>query len=154
MLVLTRQGVPVADRNKYASADGVFRGAYILSKEKGNTPDIIFIGTGSEVSLALETQKKLSETGISARVVSMPCWELFREQDETYKNKVLPADVKKIAVEAGASFGWKEWIGDNGSVLSVNKFGSSATYQDNFKHYGFTVENLMKKVKEVLENKK
>ncbi len=153
MLVLTRQGVPVVDRSKYASANGVFKGAYIISKERGNTPDIILISTGSEVSLALETQERLWESDVDSRVVSMPCQEIFREQEESYQNQILPKGIKRIAVEAGASLGWKEWVGESGSVLSVEKFGSSATYQDNFKHYGFTVSNLTKMVRAVLENK-
>lgn len=155
MMVLTRQNVPVADRKKYASAEGVTKGAYILSKEKGETPDAILIGTGSEVSLALEAQEKLRDMNIDTRVVSMPCWELFQEQDETYINKVLPPRVKsRIAVEAGAGLGWKEWVGDLGSVVSVERFGSSAPYQENFKHYGFTPENVVEQVKETIQKNK
>ncbi len=154
MMVLTRQNVPIADRSKYASAKGVIKGAYILSKEKGDTPDAILIGTGSEVSLALEAQEKLRDMNIDARVVSMPCWELFKEQDEKYINEVLPPKVKaRTAVEAGAALGWKEWIGDSGTVVSVERFGSSAPYQDNFKHYGFTVENVVEHVKKINKTK-
>ncbi|HKK67404.1 MAG TPA: transketolase [Bacteroidales bacterium] len=155
MMVLTRQNVPVVDRSKYASAEGVLKGAYILSKEKGATPDAVLIGTGSEVSLALEAQEKLNEMNIDTRVVSMPCWELFREQDEAYRNKVLPPKVKaRTAVEAGAKLGWKEWVGDSGTVVGVEQFGSSADYQDNFKHYGFTVENIVDHVNESINNSK
>lgn len=155
MIVLTRQGVPIADRSKHASAKGVNKGAYILSKEKGDSPDAILIGTGSEVSLALETQEKLSNMSIDARVVSMPCWELFREQDEEYKNEVLPPNIKaRTAVEAGAALGWKEWIGDHGTVVSVERFGSSANYKDNFKHYGFTVDNVIENIKKTIEKNK
>ena len=155
MLVLTRQNVPIADRSKYASAKGVLKGAYILSKEDGDTPDAILIGTGSEVSLALEAQEKLCDMNIDARVVSMPCWELFKEQDEAYINEVLPKNVKaRTAVEAGASLGWKEWVGDNGTVVSVERFGSSAPYQDNFKHYGFTVDNVVEHVQKSIEQTK
>lgn len=155
MMVLTRQNVPIADRSKYASSDGVQKGAYILSKEKGDTPDAILLGTGSEVSLALEAQEKLRNTNIDARVVSMPCWELFREQDENYKNEVLPRKVKvRTAVEAGAALGWKEWVGDSGTVVSVDRFGSSAPYQENFTHYGFTVENVVEHVKKSIDRSK
>ena len=155
MMVLTRQNVPIADRNKYASAEGVTKGAYVLSKEKGDTPDAILLGTGSEVSLALEAQEKLRDMNIDARVVSMPCWELFKEQDETYINEVLPPKVKaRTAVEAGASLGWKEWVGDNGTVVSLERFGSSAPYQDNFNHYGFTVDNVVEHVKKSIEKSK
>ncbi len=147
MMVLTRQKVPVLDREKYAPAEGVLRGAYVISKEKGHQPDVILIATGSEVSLALDTQDKLHDMDIDARVVSMPCWELFREQDDDYKNSVLPQHVhERVAVEAGASLGWREWVGDRGVVLSVDRFGASAPYEDNFEHYGFTVENLVNKV--------
>jgi len=155
MLVLTRQNVPIADRSKYASAKGVLKGAYILSKEEGDTPDAILMGTGSEVSLALEAKEKLRDMNIDARVVSMPCWELFKEQDEAYINEVLPKNVKaRTAVEAGASLGWKEWVGDNGTVVSVERFGSSAPYQDNFKHYGFTVDNVVEHVQKSIEQTK
>ncbi|GET23315.1 transketolase [Prolixibacter denitrificans] len=148
MMVLTRQNVPVADRSKYASADGVLKGAYVLSKEKGDAPDAILMGTGSEVSIALEAQEKLRDMNVDARVVSMPCWELFREQDENYRNEVLPQKVKaRTAVEAGAALGWKEWVGDDGTVVSVDRFGSSAPYQENFAHYGFTVDNVVEHLK-------
>ncbi len=155
MMVLTRQNVPVADRNKYASAKGVLKGAYVISKEKGETPDAILIGTGSEVALALEAQEKLRDMNIDTRVVSMPCWELFKEQDEAYRNEVLPPQIKaRTAVEAGASLGWKEWIGDSGTMVSVERFGSSASYQENFKHYGFTVDNVIDHVKKAIKRSK
>ncbi len=148
MMVLTRQKLPVLDRNNYASAEGVLKGAYVISKEKGDKPDVILIATGSEVSLALDGQKKLNEMDIDARVVSMPCWELFRDQDEAYRNEVLPPDVhERIAIEAGASLGWREWVGDRGTFITVERFGASANYEDNFEHYGFTVDNLVGKVR-------
>ena len=152
MLILTRQNVPVANRKLYAPADGVKHGAYIISKEKANTPDAIIIGSGSEVSIALDAQKELQKINIDSRVVSMPCWELFRKQDEDYKNQVLPEKVRaRTAIESGASFGWKEWVGDKGTVVSVESFGSSAPYQENFKHYGITVDNLVKQVNESIK---
>ena len=147
MMILTRQNVPVLDREKYAGAEGLLKGAYVISKEQGSKPDIILIATGSEVSLALAAQEKLNERDIDARVVSMPCWELFRAQDNAYKDSVLLPDVRRrLAVEAGASLGWKEWVGDLGIVLSVDRFGASANYKDNFEHYGFTVDNLVELV--------
>lgn len=149
MMVLTRQSLPVLDRQKYAGAEGVRKGAYVISKEQGSKPDVILIATGSEVSLALESQEKLNNMDIDTRVVSMPCWKLFREQDQEYRDSVLPPDVhKRVAVEAASSLGWKEWVGDRGVVLSVDKFGASAPYKDNFEHYGFTVDNLVKLVQE------
>ncbi len=155
MMVLTRQNVPIVDRSKYASAQGVMKGAYILSNEKGDTPDAVLMATGSEVSLALEVQEKMRDMNIDSRVVSMPCWELFKEQDEAYRNEVFPPNVKaRTAVEAGASLGWKEWVGDRGTVVSVERFGSSAPYQENFKHYGFTVDNVIDHVKRSIEQSK
>ncbi|HYW94603.1 MAG TPA: transketolase [Bacteroidales bacterium] len=152
MMVLSRQGIPVFDRQKYAGAEGVRKGAYVISKEQGRKPDVILIATGSEVSLALDTQEKLNERDIDARVVSMPCWELFREQDQEYRDTVLPPDVhERVAVEAASSLGWKEWVGDRGTILSVHKFGASAPYKDNFEHYGFTVDNLVKLVQKSLK---
>ena len=152
IMALTRQNVPVIDRSKYASAEGVLKGGYILSGEKGDTPDAILIGTGSEVSLALETQEKLRDMDIDVRVVSLPCWELFSQQDETYINEVLPPNVKaRTAVEAGASLGWEKWVGDKGTVVSVERFGASANYQDNFLHYGFTVDNVITQVKKSIK---
>lgn len=151
MMILTRQKVPVLDRNKYASAAGLKKGAYILSSEKGDMPETILLATGSEVSVALEAQEKLWKEDIDVRVVSMPCWELFREQSEEYMNEVLPRNVKsKVAIEAAASLGWKEWVGDEGEVISVERFGASADYQDNFQHYGITADNLVSKIKKQL----
>ena len=152
MLVLTRQNLPVLDRQKYASAEGVMKGGYVISPEQGSKPDMILIATGSEVSLAIETQEKLDKMHIDARVVSLPCWELFREQKQSYRDSVLPPGVKnRVAVEAAASFGWEEWIGEKGTVLSVDKFGASATYKDNFKHYGFTANNLVEHIQKSIK---
>jgi transketolase len=94
----------------------------------------------------------LTKYDIDARVVSMPCWELFRKQPESYRHEVLPPEVNsRLAIEAGSSFGWKEWIGDKGQMISVERFGSSATYKDNFKHYGFTVENVVEKARKTIQ---
>jgi transketolase len=151
MLVLTRQKLPVFDGRKVESPEGVMKGAYIISKEKGDNPDIILMGSGSEVSLLLESQDKLAEENIDARVVSMASWELFKKQEENYRNKVLPPKItKRLAVETGASFGWCEWVGNEGGVIGVDKFGASAPYKDIFEHYGFTVENVVKRSKELL----
>ncbi|MEN6386070.1 MAG: transketolase C-terminal domain-containing protein, partial [Phycisphaerales bacterium] len=152
MLVLSRQNLPIFDRTNLTSADGVLKGAYILSKEKGTAkPQIILIASGSEVQLILEAQNQLAQQGIDARVVSMPCWELFMQQSQKYRNEVLPPRIKKrIAVEAGSSFGWCQWVEGKENVISVNKFGASAPAKEIFKHYGFTVENIIKKAKEIL----
>ncbi len=151
ILVLTRQKLPIFDRNKTAGAEGVFKGAYILSREKGKSPDIILIASGSEVQLIIEAQTKLISEGIDARVVSMPSWELFKAQAQKYRDEVLPPSVKaRLAVEAGSPFGWCEWVGDNGDVIGISKFGASAPLNELFKHYGFTVENIVSKAKSLI----
>lgn len=154
ILVLTRQKLPILDQTEAAGIEGLMKGAYILSKETGNKPDVILIASGSEVQLILETQAKLLSDKIDSRVVSMPCWELFRQQPESYRIDVLPPEIKKrLAVEAGSPFGWYEWVGDEGSVIGVTKFGASAPDKELFKHYGFTIENIVAKVKGILTSK-
>lgn len=144
MLVLTRQNLPVFDQEKLGSAAGVLRGAYILSKEKGSKPDIILMGTGSEVQLVLSAQAKLAERGVDARVVSMPSWELFREQDVHYQSQVLPEKVKaRLAVEAASPMGWHEWIGEAGDVMAIDQYGASAPAKRVFEEYGFTVDAVV-----------
>jgi transketolase len=154
MLVLSRQKLPVFDRDKVAGAEGVLKGAYILSREQGDKPAAILIATGSEVQLILEAQMQLLVAGIDVRVVSMPSWELFREQPETYQKEVLPPAVKlRLAVEAAAPEGWHEWVGNEGAIIGMVQFGASAPYKDLFKHYGFTVENIIAKVNEMISRK-
>ncbi|MCO6477580.1 MAG: transketolase, partial [Phaeodactylibacter sp.] len=151
MLVLTRQKLPIFDRRKVAGAKGVFNGAYVISPEEGSDPDVILIATGSEVQLALEAQQSLKKEGVDARVVSMPSWELFRQEPQSYRDEVLPPKVTaRLAIEAGSPTGWREWIGDEGRVIGIGKFGASAPFRDNFRHYGFTVENIVEQAKELL----
>ena len=139
-LVLTRQSLPVIDRNTYSSADNLKYGAYIL-KDSINTPDVIIIATGSEVHLALETAEKLNNH--SVRVVSMPSVELFEKQDEEYKNKILPPAVtNRVIIEAGSTFGWYKYAGDNGIVYGIDHYGDSAPASALKKAYGFTADNL------------
>ena len=152
MLVLTRQGLPILDREKLAGADGLLKGAYILSKEKGERPGVILIGTGSEVHLALAAQELLASRDIDARVVSMPSWELFRAQKESYREEVLPSGVKaRLAVEAASPFGWSEWVGGAGKVIGVETFGASAPYKELLKQYGFTAERVAEVAKTLFE---
>lgn len=152
MLVMTRQKLPIFDRSKVASAKGVAQGAYILSKEKGDQADIILIGSGSEVHLLLEAKEELAKDGIDARVVSMPSWELFRKQDKTYKESVLDPKVKKrLAVEAATAQGWCEWVGDKGDVIGMHTFGASGPYKEVLPHFGFSVGNVVKKVRTLLK---
>jgi transketolase len=142
-LVLTRQGLPVIDQEKYAKAAGLEKGAYILS-ESVSGPDLILIGTGSEVSLLLKAQEKLKEKSIHARVVSMPSWELFEKQDAVYKEMVFPKNVRKrLSVEAGSTQGWLKYTTEDGRSLGLNHFGESAPAEDIFKEFGFTVENIV-----------
>lgn len=151
ILVLTRQKLPIIDRSAFAGTEGLLKGAYVLSKEKGNNPDLILIASGSEVQLILDAQKKLSEENIDARVVSMPCWELFKQQPKSYREEILPQVVKKrLAVEAASPFGWCEWVGDEGDVIGITTFGASAPDKELFIQYGFTVENIIAKTKKLL----
>ena len=146
MLVLTRQKLPIFDRKILANAEGTMRGAYVLSPEKGDEPKVILISTGSEVQLILESQKELLKENIDARVVSMPSWEIFRKQPPSYRDSVLlPACKLRLAVEAGVPQGWEEWVGESGDVLGISIFGTSAPAKEIFKHYGFTVENIVRK---------
>lgn len=153
MLVLSRQNLSIFDRHKVASAEGTLKGAYVLSKEKGDHPDIILIGTGSEVQLILQAQEKLALGGVDARVVSMPSWELFREQPQNYRDEVLPPSVKaRLSVEAASPLGWQDWVCDTGDSIGITKYGASAPYKDIFKQYGFTVENVVSKAKDLVKN--
>lgn len=148
MLVLTRQKLPILDRDEFSSAEGLHKGAYVISPEEGSTPDVILIGTGSEVHLLTQAQKELKESGTDARVVSMPSWELFEDQSQSYRDEVLPPSVhKRLAVEAGSSLGWHKWVGDKGDTITIDHFGSSAPYKEIFEHFGFTVENILEKVR-------
>lgn len=151
MLVLTRQGLPIFDRNEMASAEELYKGAYVLSREKSGAADIILMASGSEVSLIMEAQETLAKEGIDARVVSMPCWELFLKQPQEYHDEVIPPEVKaRLAVEAGVPLGWHQWVGDGGDIIGINKFGASAPASENFKQYGFTVENVTQRAKKLI----
>jgi len=149
-LILTRQKIAIIDQEKYTKAVELEKGAYILSDSK-TTPDIILIATGSEVELVLAAQEELKQQDIAARVVSMPSWELFEEQNDSYKEKIFPASIRKrLAVEAGSSLGWLRYVTDDGDVIGVNKFGESAPGEQVMAEYGFTVENVIKKAKALL----
>jgi transketolase len=153
-LVLTRQAVPTFDRSKYASAAGLAKGAYIMA-DSGGTPDIILIGTGSEVQLCVGAYEKLTAEGVKARVVSMPSWELFERQPDTYKAQVFPREVRaRVAVEAATSFGWREYIGPDGGAVSRDDFGASAPLKDLLLHFGFSVDNVVAKAREVMKKSK
>ncbi len=155
-ILLTRQDVPVFDPTEVADASGLERGAYVLW-EGGNgneTPDIVLLATGSEVALALDAAKVLVEDGRSVRVVSMPCWELFELQPEEYRRNVLPPEADaRLAIEAGVPFGWHRWVGDNGDVMGVNRFGESAPGPTVLEKFGFTPENVVARAEALLERR-
>ena len=142
VLVFTRQGLPVLDRSVYPAADNVMRGAYVLWESSENL-EVILIGTGSEVSIALEAGKALAEQGIAARVVSMPSWELFDAQPREYRDSVLPPGIAaRVSVEAGRTLGWERYVGTNGVSIGVDTFGASAPYQRIYREYGLTAERV------------
>ncbi len=148
-LILTRQALPTMNLEKYPVKDGVAKGGYVLSDSDG-TPDVILIGSGSEVHLLIEAKEKLTADGMKVRVVSMPCWRLFDEQSDDYKEKVLPKTVtKRVVVEAGQTIGWEKFTGLNGIVIGIERFGESAPGSKVFKEFGFTVENIVRKVKQL-----
>jgi transketolase len=150
LLALTRQGVAHLDRSR-SSSPGVAKGAYILSEPEGGPPEIILIATGSEVQLCVKAQASLKESGVRARVVSMPSWEIFSAQDAAYREAVLPARIRKrITVEAAATFGWQRWAGDEGAVIGIDRFGASAPGDELFKQFGFTAERVASEALRVL----
>lgn len=152
-IVLTRQGIPVIDQQKYAKAKNLEKGAYILSDSEGE-PDLILIASGSEVQLILGAQEELKKNSIQARVVSMPCWNLFDQQTDAYREKVFPKNIRKrLAVEAGSSLGWMKYTTDDGDVIGIDKFGESAPGEEVMKEYGFTVENVLKRAHALLSKK-
>jgi transketolase len=150
-LVLSRQAMPTFDRTKFAAASGVKKGAYVLSDAPGGKPEVILIGTGSEVSLCVAAQEKLAAESIKARVVSIPSWELFEEQDAAYKESVLPAAVTaRVSVEMASTFGWERHVGTKGRMIGMHTFGASAPIKDLLKKFGFTVENVVTAAKQAL----
>ena len=154
LLALTRQALPTFDRTKYASAAGVAKGAYVLA-DFGGTPDVILMGTGSEVQLCIGAYEKLTAEGVKARVVSMPSWELFEKQTAEYKAQVLPPAVRaRVAVEAGATLGWSQYVGRDGEVVGRDDFGASAPLKEVMTHFGFTVENVVAKARAVVSKTK
>jgi transketolase len=144
VLVLTRQAVPTIDRTKYAAASGLARGAYILADDLSGNPEVILIGTGSEVALCLAAYEQLTKEGVRTRVVSMPSWELFDDQDQRYKESVLPPEVKaRVSVEEGSDFGWCKYTGTHGHNICIETFGASAPMKQLQKKFGFSVENIV-----------
>ncbi|MEO8654418.1 MAG: transketolase C-terminal domain-containing protein, partial [Ramlibacter sp.] len=151
LLALTRQDVATLDRARYAGADGLRRGAYVLSDCKTGLPALILIASGSEVGLILAAAERLQGEGIAVRCVSMPSWELFEAQPPGYRDKVLPPAVTaRLAVELGVAQGWHRWIGDHGDMLGVERFGASAPAETLLREYGFTVDNVVLRARALL----
>jgi transketolase len=150
-LVLTRQDVPVLDRSRYASAEGVRRGGYVLADAEGGDPDVILIATGSEVALAIAAHEELAGEGIRSRVVSLPCWELFDRQDAGYRDEVLPASVTaRVSVEEASTLGWDRYVGLEGTKIGMHTFGTSAPLKDVQTKFGFTPDRVAEAAKELL----
>jgi transketolase len=150
-LALSRQNVPTLDRTKYTAAAGVRRGAYVLADPPEGTPDLVLIGTGSELSLVVTAREKLLERKIKARVVSMPSWELFDAQPKDYRELVLPPDMRpRLAVEAALPMGWHRYVGDGGDVLAVERFGASAPGNVVMEKFGFTVDHVVERAQALL----
>jgi transketolase len=151
-LALTRQALPTLDRAKYGAASGLAKGAYVLADADGGKPQIILIGTGSEVSLCVAACEQLKKDGVRARVVSMPSWELFERQTQEYREQVLPSSIKaRVAVEQGVAMGWAQYVGVTGAVVGMKSFGASAPFQHLQKKFGFTVENIVAAAKAQLQ---
>jgi transketolase len=152
-MALTRQRVPVLDRSKYASHEGLKQGAYVLADAKlGKQPQVILIATGSEIHIALEAYEKLKAEGMAVRLVSMPSFELFDKQSQEYRDSVLPPDVeKRLAIEAGSTLCWYKYVGLKGRVIGIDQFGISAPAEELFEHFGFTADNVIKTVREMMK---
>ncbi len=151
LLVLTRQALPVLDRQKYAHAELAMKGAYVLKKESGEKVDIILLATGSEVQLVIKAAETLENDGHSVRVVSAPSLEIFNRQPDEYKNSVLPPNQqKRIAVEAGSTLGWQKWVGSEGKIIGLDRFGVSAPYKEAYQHLGITADNIVEQALEII----
>jgi len=150
-LLLTRQALPTLDRTRYAQASGVARGAYVLADAADGSPDVLLLASGSEVTLCLDARDQLLNTGINARVVSMPSWEIFERQDQAYRDSVLPPAVEaRVAVEAATTLGWDRYTGPRGAIIGMKTFGASAPIKVVMKHFGFTPEHVAEAARQVL----
>ncbi len=154
-LVLSRQALPTLDRTKYSSAEGVAKGAYILADAPDGKPDVIIMGTGSEVSLCIGAYEQLKAEGVKVRVVSMPSWDIFEHQDEAYRKKVLPPEVKaRVAVEQASTFGWAQYVGMNGKIIGMHTFGASAPLKELQKKFGFSPDKIVEAARAAITESK
>jgi transketolase len=151
VLVLSRQALPTLDRTKYAPASGVARGAYVLADAPDGRPEVLLLATGSEVALAVSAYEQLQAKGIRARVVSMPSWELFEQQDAAYRDSVLPPDITaRVALEQASTLGWDRYVGRRGRVIGMHTFGASAPLKELLQRFGFTPEQVVAAAREQL----
>jgi transketolase len=154
-LILTRQALPVLDRAIYAPANGLQKGAYVLADLGDADPELILMASGSEVSLITAAAERMAGEGVNIRLVSFPSWELFAEQDESYRLQVLPSGIKnRLSVEAGVAQGWEHWLGEQGESISVERYGASAPYKTIFEHYGLTVDNVIQRAYQLINKPK
>ncbi len=153
-LVLTRQNVPVLDRSKYAPAEGLRRGGYVLADAADGDPELILIATGSEVALAVSAHEKLAADGVASRVVSLPSFNLFDRQDQAYRDSVLPPSVTaRISIEEASTLGWDRYVGPEGTKIGMHTFGSSAPLKDVLDEFGFTPEKVVEAARNLLDGK-
>jgi transketolase len=152
-LALTRQKLGFIDRTKYGAASGLAHGAYVLADSPGGTPQVVMMSSGSEVALIIEAQQKLEAQGIRARAVSMPSHELFAKESAEYQASVFPPGIKRIAIEAAHPMSWQRWVGDDGVVLGIERFGASAPYKEIYTHLGLTVDKLVETATKLVKPK-
>jgi len=153
-LILSRQALPTVDRTKYGSAEGVAKGAYVLADAADGKPDVLLMGSGSEVALCLDAYEKLTAEGIKARVISMPSWELFEHQSDEYKESVMPSHINaRVSVEQTSVFGWARYV-PNGERIGMKTFGASAPLKELQKKFGFTPERVVAAAKEQIAKAK
>jgi len=151
LIALSRQPLPTFDRSKYASASGVERGAYVMADVPGGAPEIILIASGSEVSLVVDAHEELTSRGIRSRVVSMPSWDIFEQQPQSYREEVLPPVVKaRVAVEQGSVLGWDRYVGAGGCIIGMKTFGASAPLKELQRRFGFEPDRIVAAVTELL----
>jgi transketolase len=150
-LVLSRQPLPTFDRSRYAAASGLAQGAYVMADAPGGQPEVILIASGSEVSLAIAAHETLTSEGIRSRVVSMPSWDIFEHQPQSYRDSVLPPGVTaRVAIEQGSVLGWERYVGPSGRVIGMQTFGASAPLKELLRNFGFEPERVVATAKEVL----
>jgi len=151
-LALSRQNLPVFDRTEFGSAEGVAKGGYVLAEASTGTPEVVLMGTGSEVQIAVAAREQLEAAGVPTRVVSLPCWEWFAEQDQAYREQVLPPTVRaRVSVEAGVPMGWREFVGDAGRIVGLNHYGASASFSKLYEEFGLTAEAVVAAARESIE---